>query len=654
MTAFSKKVDSNITGLSFAEEVSLGNLPTGTAQMVNLGYNEDSFGTSFAPGSGPPLSGIGLSYVVGTGALAITMVTREVLTEFHVRINHIRGGVTIATNIGTYVSDTPGLFTSAALAGHARKFSGGPINVVQTVTLNMSLSAVTFQSGDQIIVEVSRVVGYTNRSFRNAYYIGTELATWRALEPNSYEDFGGELTMLARNPINASRQRKKGVISDLDASGGFNTDLTQNGLTRLMQGFFFANAREKTSSLSLQNSRLTVTSFAAATGITLGDSGHLAFTVGNIVRMTGMAVAANNGNFVVSSITSPNVVLSPALSTEASFATGARIEVIGHQFASGVCSIAAVTGAARLTISAGSFATLGLNVGEWIYLGADTLTNRFTSNFGYARVKAIGTTTLDLDECTWTVTTDAGTGKSIHLYFGTFIRNEKDPTLIRLRSYQLERTLGYDDNGIMSEYLVGAVANEFTFNFESAEKVNCDLSFVGKDVQQRRGVDGVKGGTRTAALIEDAFNTSTDVYQMRLYVQDSTAITPTSLFGFVMDGNITINNNVAGLKAIGELGNFDVKVGDFEVGGELNCYFDTIEAVSAVRANANVGFNTILAADNAGMVFDVPLLALGNGRATVEKDEPIMLPLESAAAENTNGYTLSATLFTWLPTLAMT
>ncbi|HVJ14526.1 MAG TPA: hypothetical protein VM686_03760, partial [Polyangiaceae bacterium] len=31
--------------------------------------------------------------------------------------------------------------------------------------------------------------------------------TWITLEPNSYSDFGGQTTLIARNPINASRQR---------------------------------------------------------------------------------------------------------------------------------------------------------------------------------------------------------------------------------------------------------------------------------------------------------------------------------------------------------------------------------------------------------------------------------------------------------------
>jgi len=44
---------------------------------------------------------------------------------------------------------------------------------------------------------------------------------------------------------------------------------------------------------------------------------------------------------------------------------------------------------------------------------------------------------------------------------------------------------------------------------------------------------------------------------------------------------------------------------------------------------------------------------LGGGRLSVEKDNPITVPLESSGAQNAAGYTLLHNKFEYLPTVAM-
>jgi len=69
--------------------------------------------------------------------------------------------------------------------------------------------------------------------------------TWYEMEPNSYPDFGGSLTLVARNPISSKRKRQKGVITDLDASGGLNQDLTFTNFSPLWPGVFLSDKDEK-------------------------------------------------------------------------------------------------------------------------------------------------------------------------------------------------------------------------------------------------------------------------------------------------------------------------------------------------------------------------------------------------------------------------
>ena len=642
-------LSSNVTGLAYAEEVALKILPDGT-----VGVDDAPGGTTTTSSA---FSAIVIAWDDVTRRITITGTIVAGETAAVARITQA-GSVT--GEVGELVSiNSPGTFVGSDPTGTDIAQWAGSVEPLDTDLIAVAYIP-SVADGDTFTVEFDVDSGFGTAASRvlTITTLGTGVAKWYELEPNSYDSLGSEIETVARSPINASRQQKKGVVTDVTADGGFNTDITQTNLQRLMQGFFFAKAHERATSSSIKSAAdsITLTS-VASTAITIGAGDETKFKVGSLVKLSGFANAANNGVFEVTGLTSGSLACSAATFTSETAPAGAKLEIVGYEFPASDVSVT-VTGNKFVMASAASkFLDLGVQVGEWIHVGGDAIINRLISNApGFARVAAVATdgSTLSLEQCSWaTPQIDTGTGRQLQVYLGSVIRNEKDPTLIKCQSYQLERQLGQDAFGTQSQYLVGAVANEFKLNIPSVEKLNSDVSFTALDTETRNGSTGLKSGTRVTMPVESAFNTTSHIYQTRLYVHDDDAITPDSLFAFVMDGELTINNNVDGLKAIGTLGSMDLNVGDFEVSGTLNVYFATVAAVEAVRANADVGFNVIAALDNAGFVFDIPLLSLGGGRLEVEKDAAIMLPLETMAAENESGYTLLSTWFAYLPTVSM-
>lgn len=473
---------------------------------------------------------------------------------------------------------------------------------------------------------------------------------WYPLEPNSYSDFGGQITTVARNPINPTRQQKKGVTTDLEASGGFNQDLTQTNLVRLMQGFMFADIREKTKTAPMNSPAIAVTAVTATSKQYSTAAGG--FVAGDLILASGFAVAANNGLKTVASIASGQVVVTETVADETPAVT-ASLSVVGFQFPSADVSIVFTAGSyPRLVSSATNMTTLGLIPGEWVFLGGDLTANSFANNSGFARVNAITSTYVEFDKTDWTPVAETGTGKTVRIFLGDVLKNESDPTLIKRRTYQIERTLGSDTVGVMAEYLVGAVANQFTLNSPQAEKINCDLTFVACDNEQHDGTAGVKTGSRPNVIQSDAYNTTNDYARIKLSTVDPVNAAVAPLFVYATDLTISINNNVSAIKALGVLGALDTSTGTFAASGSLTAYFANIAGVQAVRNNADVTLDICMAKANAGMVMDIPLLTLGNGRLAVEQDKPITLPLDLTGAEGKFGHTLLFQIFNYLPNKA--
>lgn len=476
---------------------------------------------------------------------------------------------------------------------------------------------------------------------------------WFTQEPNTYSDLGAKITTVARNPINPSRQRKKGTVTDLESSGGYNQDVTPFNLVRLMQGFCMAAARQKATLQPLNGTQNTATSVTATGKIYGVSAGGAAFIASRMVLASGFANSANNGLKTVASATGTTVVVNEVIADEATPPAGANLSVVGHQFASGDVALTLSGSTVTMTATAADFTTMGLIPGEWIFIGGDTTPTQFTASNGFARIASIAAKAIVFDKIGWpTPAADAGAAKTIRVFFGTVIRNESDPTLIQRRSYQLERSLGSDADGPQTEYVTGSVPNEFSLNLKNGEKVTMDFTFVGTGYETRNGATGPKAGARPDAPIEDAFNTSSDFSRVRMASVVPGNPIPAPLFAFATDMTLTIKNNVSPNKAIGVLGAMDVSAGTFEVGGSSTVYFATVDAAAAVRNNADVTLDIAMVKKNTGLLFDIPLLTLGNGQATVTQDQPIMLALDTNAAESTFGNTLTFQHFAYLPNLA--
>ena len=491
---------------------------------------------------------------------------------------------------------------------------------------------------------------------------------WYPFEPNSYGDFGGNVTTVARETINDSRSRLKGVTTDVESSGNFEADLTQNSLEQLFEGLMYAAYDKKAERFNSHGTTTAITDASASADDFTVASGDV-FRAGDLVFASGFTKSGNNGLHVANDVSgATSLSVTTALEDETPPEL-AKLVTVGFEFIAGDATIDVSGTFPALGTSTKNLTQLGISAGEFIYIGGDAADEKFfnSANNGWVRVKSVSANTMTFDKSSATMVTDdgtddgaGGTGQTIRIFFGRTVQNKTGSDISRT-SYQLERTLGAPDDAsasqIQSEYITGAILNEFTLNLPTSDKVTTEMTFVGKDNEQRLGSTGVKSGTRPACVCKDAFNGSSHVTRFRLAPVSTTDEFPSATFAFVMEGSVSINNNNSRNQAIGTLGAFDSSAGTFEVSAEITAYFQNITALQSVRNNDDVTLDLAIVQDNAGIFIDLPLLTLSGGLGQVELNEPVKLPLSVNAAQATtidSAYTHTAKIcvFDYLPDAA--
>jgi len=348
-----------------------------------------------------------------------------------------------------------------------------------------------------------------------------------------------------------------------------------------------------------------------------------AFVAGQLIRTTGFTNAGNNSLFVLTtgSATVPAVGDS-LLTDEAAPPAAARIKVIGFQGASGDIT-ATSTGLGSTSLN---FTLMGLNVGQWVKIGGTGSAFRFGTEAlnGWARVTAIAATALTLDNLPTGWTTDAGSAKTIRVFFGDVIKN--GTTKVDLA---IERGfLGQDTPTYILQR--GMVANRLTGSLTSGEKMTGSVEFMGlSGSQSTSSQDGTPDAAPTGLILAANANVG------RLAENGSALANKNYARGLTFE----INNNLREIRSLDEVAPVDIADGSCDVMVNLSTYFGSNSLYAKVLAGTATNLNARVEKDSQALILGFPRLTPMEGNPNAGgKNQDVMLDIRlQASYDSTTG-----------------
>lgn len=298
-----------------------------------------------------------------------------------------------------------------------------------------------------------------------------------------------------------------------------------------------------------------VAGVSSTTGIYTVDANGATFLVNHMVLASGFSNAANNGVFKVTANSATNFTTNNAASVlEAAPPIGATLQVVGLVGASGD-----ITATANgLACTAAGFAAAGIIPGMWIKVGGTAAGDKFATAAlnDWIRVVSVTATAIVADNLPAGWTTDAGTGKTIKLWFGDVLKNG-----ITRRSFTIEK--GLVDITQYFKYK-GMIVGQLSMNLDAQQFATGSFSYLGTS---HTASGSPLSGSPYAATTEDVLNAMANVARI---AEGGTSILSSNP---VRQMTIQVQNNLRPQTAIGQVGLIGVGTGRCDVTGTLNCYF---------------------------------------------------------------------------------
>lgn len=500
---------------------------------------------------------------------------------------------------------------------------------------------------------------------------GTPL--WQKLEPNGISTYGAETTTVERTPISQDRGRRASIVTDLDSSVEFESDLTMDAFSNFIEGFMFVEFRNVEFNLKASSGTVPPPA-ASSTTFTIDSVSTLLAAKGQFVGSAAISLlygngyvnAGNNGLHALTiDMVATDVIVTVAGSTLVTETppTSASLELCGMR--SDDCTFT-VSGATATLVSAADldFTTMGLLAGQYIHLGSSTTAGAVQNamqdsvandTFGYTRITAVSATTLNLDK----LDVNLGSGGSpytpgtLDIMYGRYLRNvavttDVDDARYLTRSYQFEAA--YPDLGGAGtdeyEYAIGNLANEITIDVPLADKAGVTFGFIGTNT------DDITPSRKTGAATAQGVGRDIGISS-----SNDMASLSTDLISVVGDVcfkslSLTLNNGISPEKCLGTQGASFMNTGQFEVNLDAQMMFTNKQITNAVKNNTTITLALILKNENGAIALDIPSMKVSGGDKEYPVNESVLANLTGTAFNDaTLGTSLGISLFPTVPTV---